>query len=180
MDRTRLSRTTRLVLPMLLMTWGLGCAWVRGPAGPSAGRVVLPNTSLPDSAQVALPDTVVAQPPVKKPRKTPAKKTTPPAPESTTPAPVETVEPPRVDISVQMSPEERAQLEKEARDRIRETEKIVKNLDPSAFSQSQQDALLTVNELVKSASQALDQGDVQAAESLARKALLLATDLSIK
>ena len=79
-----------------------------------------------------------------------------------------------------MSPEERAQLEKEARDRIRETEKIVKNLDPSAFSQSQQDALLTVNELVKSASQALDQGDVQAAESLARKALLLATDLSIK
>jgi hypothetical protein len=77
-----------------------------------------------------------------------------------------------------MSESERAGLAQEARGRIRETNRIVNGLDSSTFPQTKLDALVTIRGLVKSASEALEDGDIQAADSLSRKALLLASDLS--
>jgi hypothetical protein len=124
-------------------------------------------------------DTTTVEPEAQEPKKPVVRRENTPSPPSTQPPP-ETVEPPRVDVSVKMSEEEREQLEREAHGRIIETNKILGSLDSSAFSQAKLDALLTIKGLIKSASDALEQGDVQAADSLARKALLLATDLAPK
>jgi hypothetical protein len=123
-------------------------------------------------------DTTMVEPEAQEPKKPVVRRENTPSPPSTPPP--ETAEPPRVDVSVKMSEEEREQLEREAHGRIIETNKILGSLDSSAFSQAKLDALLTIKGLIKSASDALEQGDVQAADSLARKALLLATDLAPK
>lgn len=166
---------------LLLLPFGWGCAWVRGPSGPGMNEDELATVARPDTVQIDVsPDTTFAEPvvtnsPRPRPRETP---TTSKPPAET--IPTETTETPRVDISVQMSEAERSALEQEARDRILRTQQILGGIDASAFTPAKQDALITIEGLISSAGSALNQGDVQAADSLARKALLLATDLAPK
>jgi hypothetical protein len=165
----------------LLLPLGWGCAWVRGPSGPGMNEDELATLARPDTVQMDVsPDTTFSEPVVTNsprtlPRETPTTNTRPAETTRT-----ETIETPRVDISVQMSESERSALEQEARDRILRTQQILGGIDASAFTSAKQDALITIEGLIASAGTALDQGDVQAADSLARKALLLATDLAPK
>jgi hypothetical protein len=141
----------------------------------------LATVAHPDTVQIIVEaDTSMVEPPFVTPPKRPpqAPSTTPPAAEN--PAGGIATEPPPVDISVQISEAARSAMEQEARARISRTNEILGGIDSSSFTPAKQDALITIQGLIQSAGTALDHGDVQAADSLSRKALLLATDLALK
>jgi len=141
----------------------------------------LATVARPDTVRIEVaPDTsLVEEPTVDPPKPRPPQTPAVPAPVADDTADGAEELPP-VDISVQMSEADRSALEQEARSRISRTNEILEAIDSSGFTPAKQDALITIQGLIESAGNALDQGDVQAADSLARKALLLATDLAPK
>lgn len=170
----------RAVVLLLLPSIG-GCAWVRSPSGPGMNDEELATVRQPDTVRIEVSaDTTFADPEIVDPPKPRPRETSRPVPAAPAETTTDTVEAPRVDISVQMSESERLALEEGARDRISRTREILGAIDSSGFNQAKRDALITIEGLIASAGNALDQGDLQAADSLARKALLLATDLAPK
>lgn len=143
----------------------------------------LATAAQPDTVQIVVDaDTSIVEPPSVAPAKPrpPQTPATPPPAADNAAAGGAATEPPPVDISVQISEAARSEMEQEARARISRTNEILGGIDSSGFTPAKQDALITIQGLIESAGAALDQGDVQAADSLSRKALLLATDLAPK
>lgn len=169
-------------MAVLLVPLFAGCAWVRGPSGPGMNGEELATVAHQDTVHIVVAaDTSIVEPPAATPPK--SRSTQPPAavaPAAENAAGGAVEPPPPVDISVQMSEAARSEMEEEARARISRTNEILSGIDSSGFTPAKHDALITIRGLIESAGAALDQGDVQAADSLARKALLLATDLAPK
>lgn len=70
--------------------------------------------------------------------------------------------------------------ESRARDELGEAKKLIARIDPGRLLKADKDKLRTVRGLVEQAERALDEEDIQAAEGLARKAKILALELSPK
>jgi hypothetical protein len=154
-----------------------GCAYLRAPAeaGPPAETFRWKRVLTREIVTEQAPDTSNAAPETRAPRRLATKPPTgdaaPESPPPTTPAEAE------VDLSVELAPAERARLAEEARTQIDEAQRVVDTTPESTLPAIGKDTLATIRELIGSANDALNAGDVRAAESLARKAYLLAEEL---
>lgn len=154
-----------------------GCAYLRAPSdsGPRAEtfrwKRPAPSEAIvkerPDSS-TATPTSRPARRPVSEPVGTEPLVTEVPQP---TPPPEQAQE---VDLSVELPAAERAKLAEEARIQLAEAQRVVSSTAESSLTR---ETLVTIRELIGSANHALNAGDMRAAESLARKAYLLAVEL---
>jgi len=83
--------------------------------------------------------------------------------------PAITVSPPKVELE---------QLETDVLADIAEASRLVQGIEPSALPEAGQDQLGTIHSMISQAREALGKQDVQAAAGLARKARLLAVELT--
>lgn len=110
----------------------------------------------------------------------------PPTSPPTTPAPAPAAEktpPPAPDpeaddqVKVQISDAERAELETQARESLREARRVIRSIDRSTLSAERLEKLATAESLVESARAAFDT-DIRAAATLAHKASVLLAELT--
>ena len=81
-------------------------------------------------------------------------------------------------VTVSLPEGEMAARETRAREELSEAKRLIGGLDSGSLQKIEKDKLRTVRGLVEQAERALDEDDIQAAEGLARKAKLLAVELS--
>ena len=81
-------------------------------------------------------------------------------------------------ITVSLPEGEMAARESRAREELAEAKRLIGGLESGSLQKSEKDKLRNVRGLVEQAERALDEDDIQAAEGLARKAKLLAVELS--
>jgi hypothetical protein len=139
------------------MTW-LGCARVQDIASPA------PTPPAPRSA--ALPPPSV-RPPSVRPPSVPPPAVAPPS----TPAPSRP-------LVVSPHVEDEQSVQRQAQNRIDETERLVRQIDQSKLVGEQRQNFQTIQSFVTKAKEALSVRDVQRAFTLADKARLLAEELS--
>jgi len=113
--------------------------------------------------------TVVPASPLPSPRSRPVKKE--PSPVKKEPPPAPTVLSPRV------GQEEEDRLKQEAKSRINETERIVKQIDQNRLAEEQRGTFLTLQSFLSKAREALSLEDFLRAFNLADKAQILAQEL---
>lgn len=134
---------------------------VRVPDPDSWSRVSAPPPATPQGRPVADPPFTGPEKPVQSAEIGPAE---------SKPAPV----------TISLPKGETAMRESRARDELGEAKKLIARIDPGRLLKADKDKLRTVRGLVEQAERALDEEDIQAAEGLARKAKILALELSPK
>jgi hypothetical protein len=126
------------------------------PAAPSPARSGRPPLVVPPAAIPRPPPVPAAKPPASPPPSPPA--------------------PPRV-LSTGVEDEQR--VRREAQTRIEGAERLIQDIDPTRLAERRQEEnLLTIQNFLDKAREALSARDVQRAFTLADKALLLADELS--
>jgi hypothetical protein len=148
----------------------------------------------PDSASraVAVAESLLAQPGEAtdtEAEDVPEETSEPPSPEVVAPAPrsapPEATEPPPPapdpeasdQVTVQISDDERAELEARARESLRDARRVIRTIDRSSLSAERLEKLAAAESLVEQARAAFD-GDVRAAATLAHKASVLLAELT--
>lgn len=179
-----MNRWTFWTISLCVLAGTQGCAYLRSPAetGPPA-ETFRWNRPVPDE-KVAAAETdsseTPSRAPATKPQRKPAAKPAEPEPvvvETTPPATATTPKEAEVDLSVELPAAEKAKLADGARTQIAEAQRVVDATLEDSLSPVGKETLGTIRELIGSANDALASGDVTAAESLARKAYLLAVEL---
>jgi hypothetical protein len=149
------------------------------PAARDTLRVEVPD---PDTWPIAEENKSVPEtPPVQTP---PKPRTSVPSPEDnpavTDVTATETDVPKEVPPAITVSPPkvELEQLETDVLSDIGEASRLVQGIDPGGLPEAGQDQLGTIHSMISQAREALAKQDVQAAAGLARKARLLAVELT--
>lgn len=113
------------------------------------------------------PETMDASPPPQAAEPVSATKPAPPPPD-----------PDAIDqVKVQISDAERAELENEARESLREARRVIRSIDRTTLSEERLEKLTAAESLVEAAKAAFED-DIRAAATLAHKASVLLTELT--